>query len=88
MTGRQRVTLTAIPHTDGLPPVGLLLSEEEMAEFTSVLSPHYFAPSFFEALFALTGGHVGAACDFVHTIATHGVGRILGIFEDFFDSFL
>jgi len=81
LTGRQSVTLTAIPHSDGLPPVGLPLSEEEMAEFTSVLYPqpeNYFDPSFFEVLFALTGGRVGAACGFVQTIATHGVGCTLG----------
>ena len=85
LTGRQRVTLTAIPQSDGLPPVGLLLSEEEMAEFRSVLYPqpnNYFDLSFFDALFALTEGHVGAACGFAQTIATHGVGRILGTLED------
>jgi len=83
ITKRQRVTLTAIPHDDDLPPVGLLLSEDEMAEFTSILYPeNHFDPTFFEGLFAITGGHVGAASDLVRTIATHGVGRILGIFED------
>lgn len=70
----QRVTLKSIPYNDHIPPVGLLLSAEEMADFASVLYPqpeYYFDSSFFNALFALTGGHVGATRDFVIGIATH-----------------
>jgi hypothetical protein len=74
----QRVTLKSIPHKDYIPPVGLLLSAGEMADFASVLYPQpefSFDSSFFNTLFALTGGHVGATRDFVSTIATHHVGR-------------
>jgi len=74
----QRVTLRSIPHKDYIPPVGLLLSAEEMADFASVLYPqpeYSFDSSFFNTLFALTGGHVGATRDFVSTIATHHVSR-------------
>jgi hypothetical protein len=77
---KQRVTLKSIPHEDHIPPVGLLLSAEEMADFASVLYPqpeYSFDSSFFNTLFALTAGHVGATRDFLNTIATHRVGHIL-----------
>jgi hypothetical protein len=81
LTQIQRVTLKPIPHKDYIPPVGLLLSAEEMADFASVLYPqpgYSFHSSFFNTLFALTGGHVGATRDFVNVITTHHVSRTPG----------
>ena len=70
---KQRVTLRAIDHFDGLPAVGLLLSQEEMAGLVSVRysSHHYFDPSFFDSVFQITGGHIGAICDFLEIVAAH-----------------
>jgi hypothetical protein len=72
----QRVTLRPIDHGDGLDPVGLLFSRMELDELGSkqFSSPeHYFHPSFFNAVFDLTGGHVGAIHDFVGIIMVHDV---------------
>jgi hypothetical protein len=72
----QRVTLRAIDHSDGLPAVGLLLSQEEMDNLVSVRYPssrHYFDPSFFASVFHITGGHIGAICDFLEMVAAHEV---------------
>jgi len=54
---RQRVTLKAVSHDDGLPPVGLLLSREEM---NLLFSPEHGDSSFFDALFILTGRTCGS----------------------------
>lgn len=81
----QRVTLRAIDHCDDLPAVGLLFSREEMDDLASVLYPHpyhYFDPSFFVSVFHITGGHVGAICDFLEVVAAHNVGLTLLIFDD------
>jgi hypothetical protein len=72
----QRVTLRPIDHGDGLDPVGLLFSRMEFDELVSkqFSSPeHYFHSSFFDAVFDLTGGHVGAIHDFVRIIMVHDV---------------
>jgi hypothetical protein len=35
----------------------------------------YFDPSFFAAVFDITGGHVGVMCDFLATIAADNIDR-------------
>jgi hypothetical protein len=72
----QRITLRPIDHGDGLNAVGLLFSRMEFDElihkqFSS--SGYYFHPSFFDAVFDLTGGHVGAIRDFVQITTGHDV---------------
>ena len=72
----QRVTLHPVDHGDGLGAVGLLFSRTEFddlvrKQFSS--SEHYFHPSFFDAVFDLTGGHVGAIYDLLEIVTTHEV---------------
>ena len=57
----QTVALRPIDHGDGLGAVGLLFSRTEFddlvcKQFSS--SEYYFHPSFFDAVFHLTGGHM------------------------------
>jgi hypothetical protein len=66
----QKVTLRPIQHADHL-GVGLLFSRIEFDElvqkkFSS--SDYYFHPSFFDGVFDITRGHVGAILDFVEVI--------------------
>ena len=73
---RQRVALVPIGHDDGLGAVGLFFSRMEfddlvLKRFSS--SEYYFHLSFFDAVFRLSGGHVGAIHDFVEIITTHNV---------------
>ncbi len=72
----QRVTLRAIDHDDALPAVGLHFSQGEMDDLVSALylSRHYFDPSFFVILFRVTGGHIGAICDFLDVVVADAVG--------------
>ena len=72
----QRVALFPIDHSDGLGAVGLLFSRMEFNDLVCKRFPsseHHFHPSFFDAVFNLTGGHVGAIHDFVETITAHDV---------------
>ena len=72
----QRVTLRQIKHRDDLDPVGLLFSRMEFDDLVSkqYSSPeHHFHPSFLDAVFDLTGGHVGAIYDFMRIVATDDV---------------
>jgi hypothetical protein len=78
LRGAQRVTLGAIDHKDDIPPVGLLFTREEVNDLVSVLIPQpesYFHSSFFDALFNVTKGHVGAIKDFVQIIMADDVGQ-------------
>jgi len=80
LANAQRVTLAAIDPLDGIPPVGLLFTRGEVDDFISVFiskPENYFHPSFFDALFKITKGHVGAIKDFVQTIMAHDVGLTL-----------
>jgi hypothetical protein len=73
----QRVTLRAIQHKDDLPPVGLFFTRMEFHDLVSNLYPsreYCFDTSFFDAVFDLTEGHVGAIHDFVKIIVAHDVG--------------
>ncbi|KAF8349663.1 hypothetical protein F5887DRAFT_393623 [Amanita rubescens] len=67
----QRVTLRHIDHQDGLAPVGLLFTRSEFDDLitTRYPSPTFcFDPSFFDALYGITNGHVGAIKDFISII--------------------
>lgn len=75
----QRVTLRPIPHKDGLQPAGLFFTRKEFDDLISKRYPntqYCFHSSFFDAVFDLTGGHVGAICDFVQIIAAHDVSPL------------
>jgi hypothetical protein len=76
----QRVTLRAIQHDDNQPAVGLYFTQ---AEFDDLVSKRYpssrysFHASFFDGLFRLTQGHIGATKDFIAVIAAHSVSPLL-----------
>jgi len=73
----QRVTLRAVEHKDNLPPVGLFFTRMEFDDLVSKLYPsteYRFDASFFNALFDLTEGHVGAIHGFMTIILGHEVG--------------
>ena len=61
----QRVTLRHVAHGDGLGPAGVLFTQ---SEFNDLVDSHYRSPdsdfyldqSFFDAIFEITNGHVGA----------------------------
>ena len=75
----QRVTLHPINHEDDLPPVGLFFSRDEFDLLVSQKysnPPHRFHSSFFDALYNLCGGHIGAIHDAVERIASHEVGPL------------
>jgi hypothetical protein len=72
----QRVTLRPVDLDDDFDPVGLLFSRMEFDDLVrkKFSSPeHYFHPSFLDAVFGLTGGHVGAIHDFLNIITAHDV---------------
>ena len=81
---RQRVTLHHIAHGDGLCPAGLLFTRRE---FDDLVTRHYHSPevyfhqSFFESLFEITNGHVGAILDFINIIIADDVsdGKSLSV---------
>ena len=81
----QRVTLLPIQHDDNLPPVGLFFTEKEFKDLVSVLYPETdfrFDGYFFETLFDITKGHVGAIRDFVRVIVADDVSHALLSSED------
>jgi hypothetical protein len=72
----QTMILRPLHHGDGLPPVGLLFSREEFDDLISKHYPsqgYYFDSSFFDSVFSLTGGHVGAVLGFMMAIVSHDV---------------
>jgi hypothetical protein len=72
----QTVILRPLHHSDRLPPVGLLFSREEFDDLISRHYPNlefYFDSSFFDSVFSLTGGHVGAVLGFMTAIVSHEV---------------
>lgn len=78
----QRVTLRHVAHGDGLSPAGLLFTQSEFNDlvdnyFRSPDSDLYFDQSFFDALFEITNGHVGAITDFITIISAHDVSPFL-----------
>lgn len=64
----QRITLHHIGHEDGFHPVGLLFTP---SEFNDLIVKRYpssefcFHSSFFNDLFNIINGHIGAICDFI-----------------------
>ena len=76
---RQRVTLRPIQHEDNLSAAGLLFTRIEFDNLVSVMYPfprYVFDISFFDNLFDLTEGHVGAMTDFIRIILADEVRRI------------
>ena len=76
---QQRVTLRAIRHDDNLPAAGLLFTRMEFNDLVSVMYPsseYAFDISFFDSLFNVTEGHVGAIIDFIRVILADDVCRI------------
>ena len=73
----RRVTLQHIQHEDGLPPAGLFFSRVEFDNLVSMKYPtpkYLFDNSFFNELFDITDGHVGAITEFIRIILAHEVG--------------
>ena len=71
----KRVTLHPIDYKDGRQPVGILLTRPEFDDLMSRRYPpeqHSFHPSFLDAVFSLTAGHVGAVCDLLEVILSLG----------------
>jgi len=75
----QKVNLHPVYHGDHIPPVGLFLSRKE---FNNLISRHYPNPeyhfhlSFFDSVFDLTEGHVGAILALMMVITAHDVGLL------------
>lgn len=72
----QNVTLYPMETRDGLPPVGLHLNKEEFDDLISKSYPvslFLFDDSFFDALFSITYGNVGAIQALIHMIQAHDV---------------
>jgi hypothetical protein len=79
ISDERRVTLRAIQHEDGLPSAGLFFSRVEFDNLVSTMypSPKYsFDNSFFDELFDITDGHVGAITEIIRIILAHEVGPI------------
>lgn len=76
---QQKVTLCATQYEDDLPAAGLLFTRMEFNDLVSVAypSPEYvFDISFFDGLFNLTEGHVGAIVDLIGIVLADNVRRI------------
>jgi hypothetical protein len=72
----QRVALRPIDSGDGLDAVGLLFTQMEFDDLVSKRfssSEYFFDKSFFDGVFLLTGGHVGAIYNFVAIIVADDV---------------
>jgi hypothetical protein len=71
---RLRVTLRHIDHEDDIPPVGLFFTRNEFNELVNYYhSSKCFDSSFFDALFRITNGHVGAIHDFIQIVISDSV---------------
>jgi hypothetical protein len=78
----QRVTLRHVAHGDGLGPAGLLFTRSEFNDlvnsyYRSPDEDFYFDQSFFDAIFEITNGHVGAITDFIEIIVADDVSPFL-----------
>ena len=72
----QRVTLRATDHGDGLGAVGLLFTREEFDDLVDKSFPssrYHFHHSFYDVLFGITRGHVGAIHDLMGVVSAHDV---------------
>ncbi|KAF8331794.1 hypothetical protein F5887DRAFT_55236 [Amanita rubescens] len=65
----QRVTLRHVDHEDNLPPVGLLFTQSEFNDLIKN-QKSYFDESFFDDVFRITNGHVGAIHDFIQIVTS------------------
>jgi hypothetical protein len=77
----QRVTLRPIQHTimDELPAAGLFFTRKEFDNLVSAKYPspqYWFDTSFFDTLFDITEGHVGATIDFIQVVLADEVRYI------------
>jgi hypothetical protein len=73
----QRVTVHPIEHNNDIPAVGLLFTRTKFDDLVSKQYPpseYCFHPSFFDAVFDLTKGHVGAILHFIEIILAHDIG--------------
>ena len=77
----KKITLRAIEHDDKLPAAGLLFTRTELDDLVKRYSPPplAFHQSFFDDLFHLTQGHVGAITDFIKVILAHDVGPLIDL---------
>ena len=76
----QRVTLRSIQHNDKLPPIGLFFTQAEFSDLVTKQYPsseHSFHASFFDNVYDLTQGHIGAAMDFITVVLAHSVSPLL-----------
>ena len=72
----QRVTLRHIDHKDDLPPVGLLFTRSEFDDLVAMQYPppnFCFDLSFFDGVFGITNGHVGAIQCFINIVVADDV---------------
>ena len=65
-----------IDYDDALSAVGIHFSQGEMDDLVSAIysSHYYFNSSFFITLFHITGGHIGAICDFLDIVVADAIG--------------
>ena len=73
------MTLCPIEHNDGLPSVRVLFSWEEFDILICRLyseTLYDFNSLFFDDIFIITGGHVGAVMDFMEAIIAHDVSLL------------
>lgn len=76
----QRVTLRSIQHDDDLPPIGLFFSQAEFGDLVSKRYPSSnfsFHASFFDRVYDLTQGHIGAVKDLIKVVLAHSVSPLL-----------
>jgi hypothetical protein len=73
---RNKVTLRAIDHHDGIKPAGLFLTRTEFDTFISLRYPpqqYKFDDAFYNDVYEMTAGHVGAAGDLIQVITAQDV---------------
>ena len=77
---RNKVTLRPIDHKDGTAPIGLFLTHSEFESFAEKLSRTLplarFDKTFYDWVYNVTAGHVGAARDVIHYTASQTVCRL------------
>ena len=72
---RQRVTLRHVDHEDDLAPVGLFFTRSEFNDLVKDWKS-FFDESFFDAVFHITNGHVGAIHDFIRIVSDDSVSPL------------
>jgi hypothetical protein len=72
----QKITLCPIDHKDSLPTVRLFFSQAEFNDLVSLeyrSPPHHFHQSFFDKIFVVMNGHIGAIKNFISIILEDNV---------------